>query len=78
MRFYSQDDSFRSGSAPDKWLAELRNGLSALGKDSEPDQRLETLITKAGFSKVHHEIYAIPVGGWPKDRALVSLASGRI
>jgi hypothetical protein len=71
MRFYSSDHTFVPGCAAEEWGKELILGLKTMDFEPEPGPKLEKWVTEAGFENIHHQVLAIPVGIWPKDRRMV-------
>lgn len=66
--FFCDDGTLHEDSSTFKWLSEFRRLSAPLGFDIAP--RLPDLLTQAGFEDVELTQKIVPLGAWPKDKAL--------
>lgn len=67
---HCDDDSMTEPYAFRKFMAGLRDGMTALGNDLNGAINLFKEVNEAGFLKVTETRLKCPVGIWPKDRTL--------
>ncbi|KAL1614924.1 hypothetical protein SLS54_009373 [Diplodia seriata] len=68
--YYSDDGTLTPEHDMKKWLDTLRQACLDAKRACDPGPRLEGYVKEAGFVNVHHEVFKVPVGGWPKDKSL--------
>ena len=68
---YSDDGTYKKGSAVDEWIGNLFSCSRQMGKEPCPGLITERLMRDAGFLNVKRTIIKVPIGPWPKDRRLV-------
>lgn len=75
MRWYTNTGVFKSGSPLDKWCTEIIEGVKSIGMEPEPGPKLEGWVRDAGFTKIKHQLFAIPTGTWPKNKKLKEIGA---
>ncbi|OCL06992.1 S-adenosyl-L-methionine-dependent methyltransferase [Glonium stellatum] len=67
---YSEDGTLK----PDNYITKMYDLLiqaTKAGKmEPSPGPGLEKWLRNAGFKNVHHEVFKVPLGSWPKDPKL--------
>lgn len=43
--------------------------------EPEPRPKLQGWVRDAGFTKIKHQVFAIPTGTWPKDKKLKEIGA---
>jgi hypothetical protein len=74
MTFYTQGGEFKRGCPADTWSRQVAEAIEAIGLEPQPGHQLEKWIRDAGFINVSATLLPVPLGPWPKDRALVIFA----
>ncbi|GME52733.1 Methyltransferase type 12 [Neofusicoccum parvum] len=67
---YSEDGSFGEKHDTYKWITTFIEASTAWGRDPSPGKHLEERAKAAGFVNVRHEVFKLPIGGWPKDKRM--------
>jgi hypothetical protein len=75
MIFYTTNGEFKAGCPADIWGKEVAAGCQGLGRDPHPGHKLEGWFREIGFVNIHHLHLPVPLGPWPKDKKMVSLAA---
>ncbi|KAF2090434.1 S-adenosyl-L-methionine-dependent methyltransferase [Saccharata proteae CBS 121410] len=65
--YYSEDGSLGEDSQMWRWIKTLVEAGEAQGRDACPGKRLEQWVRERGFVNVHHEVFKVPIGAWPRD-----------
>ncbi|OJD32559.1 methyltransferase domain-containing protein [Diplodia corticola] len=65
---YSDDGSFRPEHAFHQWSTTFNDAAASWGRDPSPGPKLERWAKEAGFVNVRHEVFKLPIGGWPRDK----------
>ncbi|KAK0625571.1 Secondary metabolism regulator laeA [Lasiodiplodia hormozganensis] len=65
---YSDDGSFKPEHAFHTWSTTFNAAAQSWGRDPSPGPKLEQWAKDAGFVNVRHEVFKLPIGGWPKDK----------
>jgi hypothetical protein len=68
---YSEDGTLKKDSAFGQWLNHYYDAASKTGRDHRPGPKLEGWVRDAGFTEVHHQMFKVPLGRWPKDEKIV-------
>ena len=50
-----------------EWFSMIINASSRIGREHSPGPKLEGWLTSAGFERVMHRQFKIPVGEWAED-----------
>lgn len=66
--FFCDDNSLTEDTATHRWLTEFRRLSEPLGFDIAP--KLPGLLREAGFEEVELTQKVVPLGTWPRDKAL--------
>ena len=74
LDYYSQDGSLKPEHAVQQWISILMKACRDFGKDPSPGPSLEGWMRDAGFINLKAEKFNLPIGPWPKDKHLVSIA----
>ncbi|KAK5046726.1 hypothetical protein LTR84_007487 [Exophiala bonariae] len=75
MRWYTNSGVFKPGSPLDQWCTEIIEGVKSIGMEPEPGPKLEGWVRDAGFTKIKHQLFAIPTGTWPKYKKLKEIGA---
>ena len=75
MHWYTQQGEFKPGCLLDKWCQEAIEAFQRAGLEPEPGPKLKQWVEDAGFVNIHHELLPIPIGPWPKDKALKEIGT---
>ncbi|KAL1840130.1 hypothetical protein VTJ49DRAFT_786 [Mycothermus thermophilus] len=75
IMYYSEDGSLKPESATHQWISELIDTSNKIGRDPQPGRSLEKWVREAGFEKVEHHKFRMPIGGWPKDPGLKQIGT---
>ncbi|GKZ24620.1 hypothetical protein AbraIFM66951_012024 [Aspergillus brasiliensis] len=67
---YSQDGSVDTENKLYKWFEYLREACDIMGRPVDVGAKLPGYAAAAGFSNIHHRVYPLPMGPWPKDPQL--------
>lgn len=65
---YSEDGSLRPEHAFQQWITTFIDASKSWGRDPSPGLGLEGWVKEAGFVNVRHEIFKLPIGGWPREK----------
>ncbi|KAL2268809.1 hypothetical protein VTJ83DRAFT_3655 [Remersonia thermophila] len=75
IMYYSEDGSLKPESATYQWITALISTSNKIGRDPQPGLSLERWVREAGFKKVEHRKFRLPIGGWAKDADLKQLGT---
>ncbi|KAF6802823.1 umta methyltransferase family protein, partial [Colletotrichum musicola] len=67
IEYYSDDGTLTDDHAMRKWNKTLIGALESMGREPSPGPKLEGWVREAGFQRVQHSWYKIPLGPWPRD-----------
>ncbi|PWY95907.1 S-adenosyl-L-methionine-dependent methyltransferase [Aspergillus sclerotioniger CBS 115572] len=67
---YSQDGTLTPDNKIYKWFEYLREACDIMGRPATVGAKLPEYAAAAGFSNIHHRIYPLPLGSWPKEQRL--------
>ncbi|KAK4111631.1 S-adenosyl-L-methionine-dependent methyltransferase [Canariomyces notabilis] len=67
LQYYSEDGSLAPDSHTAKWIGTLLDAARKTGREPCPGPKLEEWVREAGFTKVTHQRFRLPIGAWPKD-----------
>ncbi|KAG5747959.1 hypothetical protein H9Q70_009367 [Fusarium xylarioides] len=71
LLYYSEDGSITDDHHLLKWIKLfIETARTKLNREPCPGPRLEGWIKDAGFTKVVHQKFRLPLGSWPKDPQL--------
>ncbi|KAH8886942.1 S-adenosyl-L-methionine-dependent methyltransferase [Thozetella sp. PMI_491] len=70
LQYYSDDGSLKKDDPLLVWISTLLDAARSLNREPNPGSKLEGWVNSAGFKNVVHKRYKIPIGPWPRDRAL--------
>ena len=70
LQYYSEDASLLPTSPLLIWISTLLDAARSLGRDPNPGSKLSGWVRKAGFVKVEHKRFRIPIGAWARDPVL--------
>lgn len=70
LAIYSQDGTLHEESSLQRWNNLVLTGLRKVGAEARVGAQLETWMTAAGFVDIEVVKKQVPVGTWPKDKAL--------
>ncbi|KAK4151117.1 S-adenosyl-L-methionine-dependent methyltransferase [Chaetomidium leptoderma] len=73
LQYYSEDGSLKDDSHTLKWITALLEAANKLGREPCTGPRLDGWVRDAGFTKVTHQRFRVPIGAWPKDRRMKEL-----
>lgn len=69
----SQNNSLGPDSPLMRWNWAIIQGYEQNGRTGRPFLRLPRCVADAGFVRIHHEVYTVPIGTWPEtDREVGS------
>ncbi|TEA12223.1 Secondary metabolism regulator LAE1 [Colletotrichum sidae] len=74
LTYYSDDGSLTEQHKTWIWHKKFIEASELLGQEPSPVKRLKRLVEDAGFDKIHHKRYKVPVGLWPKDPYIKDLS----
>ena len=77
MKFYTNGGQYTNECAAGRWSRMLAQGMLKMGIDPYPAKKLEGWMRDAGFINIKYELFPIPVGPWPKDKAMVGGPSAK-
>jgi hypothetical protein len=75
MRVDSRDGSLSETEPLYTWNADILKGVAMIGREPNPGSLLAGLLRDAGFTGVKERVFRVPIGVWPKDKRMVSLAA---
>jgi hypothetical protein len=70
---YSEDGSLKEGNNVNRFYELLREALDKINRPVTIGRELERIVKEAGFVNVHHEVFQLPLGTWPRERRMVRL-----
>ena len=68
--FYCNDGTMKSDSQTAKWLTEFHRIGESIGMKLDFIEDIPPLLAEAGFENSELTNHVVPVGSWPKDKAL--------
>ena len=71
IQYRTNDNSLSKDSALWKWDNYIIDACQKIGRTARPGPELKKWVTDAGFENVHHKVFVLPFGPWPKDKKLV-------
>ena len=71
MKVYSSDGSLSEDNPLYQWNADIIKAANMIGREPNPGPFLAGFLQDAGFESVKEEVYRVPIGIWPKDKAMV-------
>lgn len=75
LTYYSDDGSLTPDDPLKVWHQTLIDAAASLGRDPNPGSKLEGWVRDAGFDKIVHAKYKIPIGPWAKDPLLKEIGA---
>lgn len=69
--FRCDDDSAPPDSALRRAGELALEACDKIGRTGKPGPYLAQWLTEAGYQNVHHLVYKLPLGTWPKEKKLV-------
>jgi hypothetical protein len=69
--YRSDDGSLKPDNIVLEWAKIILDASENAGRTGTPGSHLEGWVRDVGFENVHHTIYKMPVGPWPRDKELV-------
>ena len=75
VHHYSEDDSINPGNQVYDAHENIIEACERTGRSVRAGRHLKAWVEEAGFTNVHHEVFRIPFGPWPKDERMVSSAA---
>lgn len=67
LQYYSEDGSLTKDHKTLIWINTLLDAANQMGREPSPGPRLEGFLQDAGFQRVQHYRFKIPIGPWAKD-----------
>ncbi|KAL4816687.1 S-adenosyl-L-methionine-dependent methyltransferase [Aspergillus spinulosporus] len=72
---YSEDGSLKEGNNVNRFYELLREALDKINRPVTIGKELERIVREAGFVNVHHEVFQLPLGTWPKERRMKEIGA---
>ncbi len=70
---YFSEDNTLEGTDLHNWVVTCCDAADNIGRTISPARGMVERVKRAGFVDVHHQVFKLPIGPWPKDKKLVSL-----
>jgi hypothetical protein len=71
MKIYASDGSLSEDNPLSQWNRDILKAANMIGREPNPGPFLAGFLRDAGFESVKEEVYRVPIGIWPKDKAMV-------
>ncbi|KAK2801693.1 hypothetical protein FQN50_007606 [Emmonsiellopsis sp. PD_5] len=75
VKMHSEDGSLKPDNKVVEMLDLVSGACEKMGRELNPGPRLEDWVKDAGFINVEHKLYKLPVGTWPKDKAMKQIGA---
>ncbi|RAL12365.1 class I SAM-dependent methyltransferase [Aspergillus homomorphus CBS 101889] len=72
---YSQDGTLDEHNNINKFYELLREACDRMGRPVTIGGKLREYAAQAGFSNIHHRVFPLPLGTWPKDRRMKEIGA---
>ncbi|KAL4757918.1 class I SAM-dependent methyltransferase [Aspergillus foveolatus] len=72
---YSEDGSLKEGNNVNRFYELLREALDKINRPVTIGRELEQIVKEAGFVNVHHEVFQLPLGTWPRERKMKEIGA---
>ncbi|KAL4746817.1 S-adenosyl-L-methionine-dependent methyltransferase [Aspergillus terricola var. indicus] len=72
---YSEDGSLKEGNNVNRFYELLREALDKINRPVTIGKDLERIVKEAGFVNVHHEVFQLPLGTWPRERRMKEIGA---
>ncbi|KAL4776642.1 S-adenosyl-L-methionine-dependent methyltransferase [Aspergillus nidulans var. acristatus] len=72
---YSEDGSLKEGNNVNRFYELLREALDKINRPVTIGRELERIVKEAGFVNVHHEVFQLPLGTWPRERRMKEIGA---
>jgi hypothetical protein len=71
MRVYSNDGSVSEDNPLCQWNTNIIKASKVFCREPNPGPFLAGFLHDVGFQSIKEEVYRVPIGIWPKDKAMV-------
>lgn len=75
MTNYSEDGSLKEDNNVYRFYEFLREACDRMNRPVTVGANLKEYAEEAGFQNVHHKVFRLPFGTWPKDPEMVQILS---
>ena len=72
---YSEDGSLKDDNNVNRFYKILREACDRMNRPVTVGANLKRYAEEAGFQNVHHRVFQLPIGTWPKDLEMVQTFS---
>ncbi|KAL4733969.1 S-adenosyl-L-methionine-dependent methyltransferase [Aspergillus similis] len=72
---YSEDGSLKEGNNVNRFYELLREALDRINRPVTIGKELERIVKEVGFVNVHHEVFQLPLGTWPRERRMKEIGA---
>ncbi|KAF5524263.1 Secondary metabolism regulator LAE1 [Colletotrichum aenigma] len=67
IQYYSDDGTLTEEHETRKWNKQFVAACEGMGRTGRPGPRLKDWVTDAGFQRIAHQRFKLPMGPWPAD-----------
>jgi Methyltransferase domain len=75
MVVYSQDGTVKEDSNLYRQHILTNEACDKMGREPSPGPRFKKQVENEGFTNIHHEIFQVPMGLWPKDKRMKEMGA---
>ncbi|KAL4808156.1 S-adenosyl-L-methionine-dependent methyltransferase [Aspergillus unguis] len=72
---YSEDGSLKEGNNVNRFYELLREACAKINRPVTIGKDLQKIVEDAGFENVHHRVFQLPLGTWPRDRHMKDIGA---
>ncbi|KAL4989597.1 S-adenosyl-L-methionine-dependent methyltransferase [Aspergillus falconensis] len=72
---YSEDGSLKDGNNVNRFYELLREALDKINRPVTIGKELKRIVDQTGFVNVHHKVFQLPLGTWPRERRMKEIGA---
>ncbi|KAL4938064.1 hypothetical protein BDV06DRAFT_215403 [Aspergillus oleicola] len=72
---YSEDGSLKEGNSVNRFYELLKECCERIKRPVTIGKDLVRVVTEAGFGNVHHRVFQLPLGTWPREKRMKDIGA---